>query len=225
MKKRTAPLALGIGIIFVITITITVIAGNLTARWGSFSGQEEASSELRKIPLQIGDWIAETEGVLDDVSITMLQIQNSYIVRLYKHAVTQEIVHLTLMVGPTGKITVHTPEVCFGGRDFEKEATRSDVPIDVQLTSGKDVADTFWRVNFVGRSVLDTSNRISFYYAVSTGDAWLAIEDPRSTLQKYRYVYKLQAQARSGVGGDGDSAQKFLKDCLPTIHEHLRQCQ
>jgi hypothetical protein len=128
------------------------------------------------------------------------------------------------MVGPTGKITVHTPEVCFGGRNFEKEATRTSVPINVQLASGEDIADSFWRVNFIGQS-LNINNRISFYYGFSTGGAWTATENPRSTYQRYRYVYKLQAQAYSGTGDERDIVKQFLEECLPVIHEHLRPCQ
>jgi hypothetical protein len=223
MNKKTAPLFVGIIIVALITITVSRVSGHLFGRWGTFPGQDVASAELKKLPMQIGYWHAEEEDTLDNSAISMLRIQNAYIARRYKHATTQEVVHLTLMVGPTGKITVHTPEVCFGGRDYEKEATRVSVPITVQLADGKEVADAFWRVKFVGRSAGDANNRISFYYAISVGDAWNAIENPRATFQKYRYVYKLQAQARS-TSNEEDSAKKFLEECLPTIHEHLRTC-
>lgn len=224
MQKKTTPFVVGLVVIIVITITLTVVAGHLTARWWGFPGQKEASTRLLQLPAQMGNWVAGTEGTLDDESISSLRIQNSYIVRQYKHAVTQEVVHLTLMVGPSGKITAHTPEVCFGGRDFVKEATRVPVPFDVQLTSGEDVADVFWRVNFLGQSILDVGKRISFYYAISVGDTWQAVENPRTSFQAYRYVYKLQAQAQVGAGTGEDAVKKFLADCLPTIHEYLRQC-
>jgi hypothetical protein len=95
--------------------------------------------------------------------------------------------------------------------------------MDVQLSSGKDLADSFWRIDFTGRS-LDTNNTISFYYAVSTGDEWLAVEDTRAAFQRFRYVYKLQAEAFSRSGEEGDTVKQFLTDCLPTIHEYLRPC-
>ena len=222
MTAKFSPLFVGIAIIVVITVVITTIAGSLTGRWGAFKGFEEASAALKSLPMQIGDWQAENEGKLDQVSINMLRIQDSYIFRSYKNVVSQAVVHVTLMVGPTGKITVHTPEVCFGGKDYEKEAKRTSVPINVMLNSGGEVADAFWRVNFIGQS-LNTSNRISFYYAVSTGDTWNAVEDPRTTFQKYRYVYKIQAEALTSSSGEEekDTVKAFLTDCLPTIHEHL----
>ena len=222
MKGKNSPLFLGIIVIFVITVGIALYSGKLWGRWGAFPGLEVARETMKNLPMEIGDWQAEKENELDSASITMLRIQDSYIFRSYRNTSTQSVVRLTMMVGHTGKITVHTPEVCFGGKDYEKEAVRSSVPITVRLPSGdKEVLDTFWMVNFVGRS-LDTNNRISFYYAVSLGDVWNAVENPRIAFVKYRYVYKIQVEAYSGAGDDEDNVKKFLVECLPTIHEHMR---
>jgi len=224
MISKITPLFTGIAIITVITVAITYYSGSLSGRWGTFRGMDEARAALKSLPLQIGDWLAEKEGELDQASINMLRIQDSYIFRSYKNTATREVVHITLMVGPSGKITVHTPEICFGGKDYEKDSARTAVPINVQLSSGDEVVDTFWRVIFTGQT-LDVNNRVSFYYAVSTGDAWNAVENPRATFQSYRYVYKIQVEAFSGTDNEEDVVAKFLKDCLPTIHEHLRPCK
>jgi len=130
---------------------------------------------------------------------------------------------MTLMVGPTGRVTVHTPEVCFGGRDYERESARVRIPFGVQLASGEVIEDAFWRVDFVGRT-LDVNNRISFYWAISTGGPWEARENPRWEFRTYRFVYKLQVEAFSGSGEEGDTVRRFLEDALPTIHEHLIPC-
>ena len=221
MNKRTTSLVLGIFIVSVVTVAVTYFSGSLFGRWGTFKGLSEAREALKSLPLQIGAWHAEEEGELDKAAVTMLRIQDSYIYRRYEHTETKAVVHVTIMVGPTGRVTVHTPEVCFGGKDYEKESTRSSVSIPVQLLeSGNEIADSFWRISFIGRS-LDTKNRISFYYAVSTGDVWSAVETPRSTFQTYRFVYKIQAEAYSESGDGGDNVKKFLDDCLPTIHEHM----
>ena len=217
---------MGIAVVVMITVGVTYFSGSFWGRWGTFRGLDEARETLKNLPMTIkadsGDWVAEEEGELDSASVTMLRIQDSYIFRTYKNAATQSFVRVTIMVGPTGIIAVHTPEVCFGGKNYEKEAARTSVPINVPLLSGaKDIVDIFWRVNFVGRS-LDTSNRISFYYAVSTGEEWNAVKDPRTTFSKFRYVYKIQVEAYTGTGEEGDGAKKFLTECLPTIHEYLR---
>ena len=221
MKRRTAPLIIGIVVISAVTLAITYPAGSLWGRWGVFTGLEEARDLLKQLPMQIGDWQAEKEEELSQLSIAMLRIQDSYIHRTYKNSVTQAVVYVTFMVGPTGKITIHTPEICFGGKDYEKEAMRAAVSLTVPLASGDEVNDTFWRLNFVGRS-LDVNNRISFYWGVSIGDEWTAVENPRATYQMYRYVYKVQVEAFTGMSEETDNVKRFLEDCLPTIHEYMK---
>ena len=227
MNKKTAPLLIGTAVVVLVTLAFTLFAASLTGRFWDFPGMDEARASMKALPMEIGKWQAVEGREISDKAIKMLQIQDSYILRTYTHADTGENVHLTLMVGPAGKITVHTPEICFGGRDFEKEAARVRVPISVQTQSEdgeiREIQDAFWRVDFVGRS-LDINNRISFYWGVSSGDAWEAVERPRLHYRTKRFVYKLQAEAYSGAGDDNDTVKRFLEDCLPTIHEHLSQC-
>ena len=222
MNRRTTSLIVGVIVILVVTVAVTINAGSLSGRWRTFAGLDEARTALKALPMQIGDWLAEKEGELDTTSITMLRIQDSYVCRTYRNTITQAVVHLTIMVGPTGIITVHTPEICFGGKDYDKDGTRTRIRINVQREEDE-IDDFFWRTNFTGRS-LDTNNRISFYYAVSPGDTWNAVEVPRATYQTYRFVYKLQAEALTGTDGSGDTVKNFLEDCLPTIHEYMRPC-
>jgi len=229
MKKGTTPLFIGAAVIVVITLAFTLYAATLTGRFGEFRGIDAARASMKALPMEIGRWQATEEQQIGDAAVKMLRIQNSYISRIYRHADTQDVVYMTLMVGPAGRVTVHTPEVCFGGMDYEKEMTPTRVPISVQVESEdgeiREIQDTFWRLDFVGRS-LDINNRISFYWGVSTGDAWQAHERERSRWEyrKMRFVYKLQAQAYSGAGDENDTVKRFLEDCLPTIHQHLSQC-
>ena len=223
MKKGIAPLLFGIVVVALVTVAVTVYAGTLTGRWKEYRGLPEARAAVKALPMEIGHWMADEERDLGDLAVTMLKIQDSYVFRTYKNAFTQEVVYVTLMVGPTGRIVTHTPDICFGGRDYEKKSDRSRVPVRTQLLSGEEIEDTFWQTDFIGRS-MDVNNRISFYYATSTGGAWNAIVNPRWDLRSYRFVYKLQVEAYSGVEGENDTLRKFLEDCLPTIHEHLRPC-
>ena len=211
--------------ITVITAAMTYYSGSMTARWTEFHGISEARTTLKQVPMEIDHWKADAERDLGSNAVKMLRIQDSFIFRTYRNTFTNEAVHLTLMVGPAGRITVHTPDICFGGRDYTRQADRAQVPLRVQLFSGEEIEDTFWRTDFVGRS-LDVNNRISFYYGISTGEGWDAIENPRRHYRAYRYVYKLQAEAYSGTGIESDdTVRRFLEDCLPTIHEYLRPCR
>jgi len=226
MKKTTIPLFIGIIIISVLTIAVTAYSGYLFQRWGYFEGLPEARDLLRQLPMEINGWVAEEDSPLRPGEVAMLKIQDAYVNRVYTNRETGATVHFTLMVGPTGRITPHRPEICFGGRDFAREAERTSVPIDVQLDCGREIVDTFWRVNFVNRAI-GTNNRISFYYGTYHGerpaDVWHAVERPRRTFQRFRFVYRIQVQAFSVQGDERDTARQFLEDALPTIHRYLKQ--
>ena len=176
--------------------------------------------------MEINGWIADEEGELSKTEIAMLMIQDAYVNRVYTNRETGDIVHFTLMVGPTGRTVTHNPVVCFGGRGFEIDSAPFSVPIDIQLDCGREIVDTLWRVDFVNRSI-GANNRISFYYGVYHGerpsDVWHAVENPRITFRRFRFVYRIQVQAHSGLNENKDTARRFLEDALPTIHRYLLQ--
>jgi hypothetical protein len=220
--SKSSQLIIGIVLIIITTFCMTVYSGMQTGRWSPFKGLPEARTALRELPKEINGWeMVGEDQKLDNDTITMLQIQEGYIARSYRNNITQTIIHLVLMVGPTGRVVVHTPEICFGGKDYQKEENRVSVTIPVVLQDNPTESDdTFWKVDFVNRGL--KRDTISFYYSVSLGKSWIATENPRSAFQFSRYAYKIQVQALSD--GETDNVKVFLQDCLPTIHEFLRPC-
>jgi hypothetical protein len=219
---KSSQLIIGIVIVIVITFGMTVYSGMQTGRWALFKGLAEAQKALQDLPKEINGWaVMGDDQQLDNETITMLQIQNGYLARSYRNTQTQSVVHMVLMVGPTGRVVVHTPEICFGGKDYEKEDNRVSVTIPVTLQDKPEESDdTFWKVDFVNRGL--KQDKISFYYSISLGNSWIATENPRSAFQFYRYAYKIQIQ--SLAEGETDNAKLFLQECLPAIHEFLRPC-
>ncbi|MDR1140099.1 MAG: EpsI family protein [Planctomycetaceae bacterium] len=219
---KSSQLIIGVIVVIVATFCMTVYSGMQTGRWALFKGLAEAQKVLKDLPKEMNDWVvAGDDQQLDNETVTMLQIQNGYLARSYRNTKTQAVVHLALMVGPTGRVVVHTPEICFGGKDYEKEKNRASVTIPVTLQDKPDESDdTFWRVDFVNRGL--KHDKISFYYSISLGNSWIATENPRSAFQFYRYAYKIQIQ--SLLNSEEDNVKVFLQDCLPTIHEFLRPC-
>lgn len=213
----------GLVVIVIIGLATTLYSGSMTGRWQSFSGLDDARKVLKEMPMKIGDWEADQENEMSADEVAILRVQNGYISRAYRNTRTRATVYLVIMIGPTGRVVVHTPEICFGGKDYAKEQERTSVPIAVSSIDGsKEMDDTFWKVDFVNRS-LDLNGRISFYYAVSIGDAWVATERPRQTFQAYRYAYKIQVQ--SFTDAENDSVKAFLEECLPVIHQSMRPCR
>lgn len=219
-KKSFLSLFIGVAIIFAITLATTFYVGANWGRWNSFAGIDEAGELIRSIPLSVGDWKAEEDRTLDITSVNMLELA-SYIVRHYKNARTGESVSVILMIGPTGRLAVHTPAVCFGGRNYQSDGPAVRVKFTPTLADSEE--NTFWRHSFTNNAY-DGDCRV-FYYALSTGNNWLALDNPRFELSNFRYLYKLHCEAIVPAGtnfrDNGDVISRFLKDFLPEIQPYL----
>jgi len=217
------PLFAGVAVVVVLTLAITVYCGMYTQRFAPFRGIEESRNLLKELPLTIGDWVAEKEETLDSDSIHQLEIENGYVARRYKNTKTRSLVNFVMMLGPTGRVVVHTPEICFGGRNYEKEDEKTSVSLPGAVPSDEERGEEkFWKVSFINRSI--QGEKISFYYAVSSGGNWTAATDPRYEFSGFLYVYKIQAEAIADLGS-ADPALAFLTDALPIIRQHMKPCQ
>jgi hypothetical protein len=222
-SKNPVQLYAGMVIVVAILLAITVYVGVKTARWSNFSGLDEARKKLKELPLTIGDWTAAAEEKLAEKDVNDLQIQDGYISRLYKNSKTRSEVYMTMMVGKTGIIVVHSPEICFGGRDYKKdEKGRLSIPFSILDFAGKaNDENSLWKVKFINNSA--RGGTIAFYYGVNIGNGWVADENPRVKFSGFRYAYKIQVQAAED--GQDDTAKAFLADCLPTIREYVLPCK
>ena len=216
-------LLIGVFAVVLLTLGITVYCGARTQRFTSFRGLDESRRLLRELPMTIGDWVAEQEVILDSASVHQLEIENGYVSRRYKNTKTRSEVNVVMMIGPAGRVVVHTPEFCFGGRNFDKEAgaTVVSLPIAAPTDEGP-TEETFWKISFINRTL--HNEKISFYYSISSGGAWSAVKNPRYEFSRFLYVYKIQVEALIGHGG-ADPAHAFLSDALTTIRQHLKPCR
>ena len=224
--QQQAPLRsffIGIVTVVFLTLGITVYCGVRTQRFVTARGLDEARALLKELPMTIGDWVAEQEGTLDSDATYQLDIENGYVSRRYKNIKTRSEVNFVVMIGPAGRVVVHTPEFCFGGKNFEKEggAATVSLPIAAPVEKGP-IEETFWKISFINRAL--RGERISFYYSVSSGGPWTAADNPRSEFSRFLYVYKIQVEAIIGLGG-ADPAYAFLTDTLPAIRQYMKPYQ
>ncbi len=233
------PLIVGITVVVFVTLGIAAYCGINTGEWMELQGLPEARQALQAIPKTIGRWETVAESVLDADSTAQLQVQGGNFVRRYRNTQTMAEVNLILMVGPTGKVTAHTPETCFGGRDYTQEGDRERItvggPIKTESTGTEstdeeaaDKTDTeieggndaFWKVNFVNNAV--RGDTISFYYAHNIGNGWEALDNPRYSFRFKKFAYKMQAEAY--VINDQDVVRMFVQECVPEIQKHILPC-
>jgi len=115
--KPTAFLAVMILLVAGLTLASGMIHGRLTNRWGPPTAMLAAAERLKGVPTECGDWRRmEKDLEMDETTINMLELEG-WINRTYLHQPTGQTVHVAVLLGPPGRISVHTPEICFSSRD------------------------------------------------------------------------------------------------------------
>lgn len=212
-KSRTLLLA---------AIAMIVLAGMAhgwrTDRWSTNPAISSAVLRLNNIPTNPGRWTS-TDQTLSDIEIDVGEIRG-YIKRQYRHLDTGAVVHLLLVVGESGPISVHPPTACFAARGFHPVNTPS-----LWISQSHDQTDDrFMQVDFQNTAV-DQSSSIRVYWAWSTGSMWQVPENPRLTFASSPYLYKIYVSeewVRTGFqDSDPGAARLLMQDLLPHINELL----
>ena len=153
---------------------------------------------------------------MDPATVEILECTGN-IVRTYENSRTGEEVSVFVIVGPTGPITVHTPEICFRSQDYPMRGPHQRVAIS---TAGRD--DHFWVTDFEPKDL--SRDLLRVYYAWGTGDGWSAPDYERVAFAGSPYLYKIQASCRLPAGTNlktHDTCRQFLEDFLPVLQPRL----
>lgn len=214
--KQYVP-ALGIAVVVGLTLLSGTIHGLMSDRWGPSRDLLEVGKKLQDFPTEFGNWRLVASEELTDHVIEMLECTGN-ILREYQNEETGETVKVTLLVGPTAPITLHTPEICFSSRDYQiaKEKER----VSVESTDGS--TGEFWALAFQPKD--PSGNMLSVYYGWTTGDHWEALAGHRFKFVKSPYLYKVQLAGYLGpsVGQDAsDPCREFLRDFMPVVKKYL----
>jgi hypothetical protein len=125
-------------------------------------------------------------------------------------------VDLSLLIGPAGTVSVHSPEICFPSKNFELLGKR--VRITIRDDAGID--HQFWRVEFRSQDLEERLSRV--YYGWSIGGTWSAPDDPRFEFAGQPYLYKLQLHVKISPDSEkADAGLSFLSNFLPEARAEL----
>ena len=202
-----------------LTILSGVLHGRASNRWGPVADTLAAANKLKEIPNEFGDWRLQSSEELDKTSLDMLQ-PAAYLVNRYQNRQTGDVVDMFLLLGPPGPVSVHTPEVCFGTKNYKSRGERQKVAI--RGSAGGD--DEFWALDF--KTISLRGDLLRTYYAWSPGDRWQALKDARFWSAGLPYLYKIQLSCLLPPGttdpqSSDDPCRKFLQDFVPVAKKYL----
>jgi hypothetical protein len=206
---------LGVVLAFALTILSGVLQGRMRNRWGPSPDTVHAADKLAEVPKQFGNWRLKSSDKLGEAVERELECVG-YFVRNYQNQATGDLVSVTLLLGPPGPISVHTPEVCFGTRNYQALGKREEVAIRGADGEG----DRLWALSYKANNLRGDMLRV--YWAWSIGKHWSADADPRFKHAGQPYLYKIQLSSPLPAGADlqaDDPCKKFLEDFLPAARK------
>ena len=211
-------LLLGIVITVGLTIASGALQGMRSNRWGPSDTLQQAGAKVEAIPQNFAAWEMKKAEEMEPYSLDQLQ-PAGYIQRLYVNRDSGAAVNVTVMVGMSGPIAVHTPEICYGGRDHQQLGPRQATSVPC-ATGGE---ETVWKTTFRMKGI--DAQELNVYYAWSPGGHWVAAENPRFSYAMKPLLYKIQlaSQVPSWRNDKAtDPGLQFLSDFLPVLQKYLR---
>ena len=133
-----------------------------------------APAQLDRLPLTLDDW--QGQEIETPERTRRLSEADEIITRRYVHASTGQIVDVTLLVGRSGPLAVHTPEVCYGnvGLQLTAPPERATYPLNDGGMA------TLWSARLERRPLADL--RLRSVWGWAAGGQWLAPDNPRFAL-------------------------------------------
>jgi hypothetical protein len=206
---------------------VTFVAGTLASgwwharfsnRWGRNSQFEVAAAKLgRELPKKFGPWRhIKPQEFEKDVKEALGAA--AILSGLYINEQTGDHIVVALLAGPSGPLSVHTPEICYAATDYEVVGDSQAK----EVTDRRGARHTYWQLHANSRSA--TLPNLRVIYAWNRGNEWEATRGPRFALAGVPLVYKLQLagpprekQATSSYDPCEDFLSHFLAEIQPRV--------
>lgn len=214
MIGRTAALAIAV----LLLAGGGIVHGLYSDRWGTSETLNHAIARVPLVPLQVGDWMGEVhESSAEEFDQAGAL---AYWTRTYRKEGKEILV--ILMAGRAGRMSIHTPEVCYRGAGYEIYGKPSQ-----HVARGVENSElgNFWSANFL-RSGPNASEQ-QLYWSWNAGSGWKAPTNPRWEFAGQPALYKLYV-SQSVVGGSSANSlasakvmADFLKQFVPAANAAL----
>lgn len=186
--------------------------GSWTGRWGASPQMAALAARFESVPMTIADWTARPFEI--GPAERKMAGAEACLSRVYTNPGRGVSVSVLLLGGLPGKVSTHTPEICYAGAGYDLAT-----PSAFDRRYGGDGRRAGFRTALAERGGADPSSlRIIWGWHASTG--WAAPEEPRwqfaseSTLCKL-YVVRETGGAKGGP--DRDPCNDFLEVLLPVL--------
>ena len=194
-----------------------LVHGLWSNRWSGEADLEAASARLTRAPLHVAGWKGQDESPLDARRLARAGAAG-HLRRLYVNEQKQT-VSVTLLCGRFGPLSVHTPDVCYGGAGYEMLG--SPVRRQIRLAGGGSAE--VWTARFHKPSAPGEAP-LRICWSWSAGAGWKAPDSPRWAFRMRPVLFKLyvaREMTRLEEPLDSDPSLAFLSEWLPELDRCL----
>jgi hypothetical protein len=214
---------LALSILICLTVVSGIIQGQASFRWGIPDQLLRVAAELQQCDLSSEDWRLQKRVAFDGDVLRVLKC-NGFINHVYENQETGEVVAIAVMVGPTGPMVAHTPEICYPSGDYVMCEPKSMLNI-----AGRDDAAhhqlhaTMFRCDNVHQNRLRVYYGWSIYAPDKNGawsTQWKSPQRPRLAYANEPFLFRVQvATVLNPVDADvdEDAAVRFMTQSLDKI--------
>ncbi|MEQ9411908.1 MAG: exosortase-associated EpsI family protein [Fuerstiella sp.] len=205
----------GLAILLIGRFTDGAINGTGTA---DASALQHAVARLEDIPQDIQNWTS-VDGTLSEREQEVAGI-SGYVRRQYRNARTGYTVHLTVLCGPAGPISVHPPTACFEGIGY----SLATGPAQTTVRTGDQSPRYEFNTSSFRQRDVSVPEIVRVFWGWGQDGTWTAPSNPRFEFRGQPYLYKIYVTDRRLDAPDTTTLPRieaFLKDALPTLHAAL----
>lgn len=214
--SRFIPCLVGVGIL----LASGFLHGRWTDRWSISTEPQASCARLPKQeePMTLGEWRGYPGRPLEEQDRVIGEIAG-YFNQIFKNPKGYEI-HVLVVCGRPGPISVHSPEVCLGGEGVVLAGRKKPyvVPLDAP---NKPVE--FWVGQFYRDDGGLRKDRRQFW-TYSADGSWTANDNPRLHFARFPALYKIyimREMSRRDEKLEDDPALEFIKVFMPEMQRRL----
>ncbi len=189
-----------------------------TGAWNVSGEPGISAARLEAVPSSIGDWVSV------DQEVEKRQLDRAeavgHLARRYVQRRTGAEVSLFIICGRPGPVSVHTPDICYGGIGFRVEGVEKKYQFE---GDAEGPSAEFYTANFLKPDPVAPS-RLRIYWAWKSGNGWRAPNRPRLTFGGASALYKLYLVYRPLPGAElpeHDPCEDFMRELLPELESVL----
>ncbi len=199
----------------VMTIVTGFAAGARANRWGAVASLSALADRLEQLPTPLPGWTLLADRKVAPDAMRMLQCRGNF-VRTYHSTQGGAQVTVAALLGSSGPLTLHNPDVCYSTKGFRVLQAPTQERL---MVGGRELV--VWAT--VLQNPEDPTNTLKVVWVWNDGSGWRAADHPRFQYAGATHLLKIQVvyELRSTSFAEHSAIEEFLGQFLPRLERQL----